>query len=625
MLLEATNLSKSFGERTLFASASFRLEAGEKIGIIGANGSGKSTLFGIITGKEEASGGGIVKAKGVSIGYLSQYACKDSSRTLYDEALQIFSHLIELEAELEELHTALENSSEPKLIETEQQKREKFQSEGGLTYKARTRSALLGIGFSESELELKVSSLSGGQRSKIELCKLLLAAPDIMLLDEPTNHLDIEAIEWLDDFIANSKSAALIISHDRYFLDRIVNKIISIEHGKIVTYPGNYSRYIRLKSEREEAVAREYKNTMREVHRIEGIIEQQRRWNREKNIKTAESKQKQIDRILKELEIPESELPDITVSFTAGGHCSDTVLTVDGAEKHFGEKRLYRDVSFELRRGERVLMLGKNGCGKTTLIKDIKNGLGKRGVGVTVGYFDQHAGSLDENKTVFEQLRHTFPNKSNTEIRSALALFLFVGEDVFKEISTLSGGEKARVALCELMLRKDNFLLLDEPTNHLDLNSREILEDALSCFEGTILAVSHDRYFINRLADRILYFKDETLCEHKGNYDDYIVSLKQKETSPAVKKEMGAGGAAYKQAKEEAARKRKAKTRLLKVEEEIAELEKGISQTEEKLSLPENLSDYEAISRLTLELEAAKEKLNSFMEEWELLAEETGE
>ena len=625
MLLEATNLSKSFGERTLFASASFRLEAGEKIGIIGANGSGKSTLFGIITGKEEASGGGIVKAKGVSIGYLSQYACKDSSRTLYDEALQIFSHLIELEAELEELHTALENSSEPKLIETEQQKREKFQSEGGLTYKARTRSALLGIGFSESELELKVSSLSGGQRSKIELCKLLLAAPDIMLLDEPTNHLDIEAIEWLDDFIANSKSAALIISHDRYFLDRIVNKIISIEHGKIVTYPGNYSRYIRLKSEREEAVAREYKNTMREIHRIEGIIEQQRRWNREKNIKTAESKQKQIDRILSTLEIPESELPDITVSFTAEGHCSDTVLTVGGAEKHFGEKRLYRDVSFELRRGERVLMLGKNGCGKTTLIKDIKNGLGKRGVGVTVGYFDQHAGSLDENKTVFEQLRHTFPNKSNTEIRSALALFLFVGEDVFKEISTLSGGEKARVALCELMLRKDNFLLLDEPTNHLDLNSREILEDALSCFEGTILAVSHDRYFINRLADRILYFKDETLCEHKGNYDDYIVSLKQKETSPAVKKEMGAGGAAYKQAKEEAARKRKAKTRLLKVEEEIAELEKGISQTEEKLSLPENLSDYEAISRLTLELEAAKEKLNSFMEEWELLAEETGE
>ena len=625
MLLEATNLSKSFGERTLFASASFGLEAGEKIGIIGANGCGKTTLFNIITGKEEPSGGGIVRAKGISVGYLSQYACKDSDRTLYDETLQIFSSLISLEEELEELHSALETSTDTKLIEEEQIKREKYQSEGGLTYKARTRSALLGIGFSEDELELKVSALSGGQRSKAELCKLLLSSPDVMLLDEPTNHLDIEAIEWLDDFIANSKSAALIISHDRYFLDRIVNKIIAIEHGKIVTYPGNYTKYTLLKAEREEAVAREYKNTMREVHRIEGIIEQQRRWNREKNIKTAESKQKQIDRIMRELEVPESELPDITVSFTAEGHCSDSVLTVRDAEKHFADKRLYKDVSFELRRGERVLMLGKNGCGKTTLIRDIKNGLGKRGMGVTVGYFDQHGASLDERKTVFEQLRDTFPLKSNTELRSALALFLFKGEDVFKEISTLSGGEKARVALCELMLKKDNFLLLDEPTNHLDLNSREILEEALSYFEGTVLAVSHDRYFINRIADRILHFENETLLEHKGNYDDYINSVKKAEAQTSSKKEMGVGGAAYKQAKEEAARKRKAKTRLAKVEAEIEELENEATEIEGRLCGPEILSDYEELSKLTKELEEIKEKLSTAMEEWEILAEELGE
>lgn len=625
MLLEAVNLSKSFGERTLFASASFGIEAGEKIGVIGANGSGKTTLFGIISGAEEPSGGGVVKAKGVSIGYLSQHACKDSKRTLYDEALQVFAPLIELEAELEDLHTALEHSTDTVLIEKEQLIREKFQRDGGLTYKARTRSALIGIGFSENELELSVEKLSGGQRSKVELCKLLLSAPDIMLLDEPTNHLDIEAIEWLDDFIANSKSAALIISHDRYFLDRIVNKIIAIEHGKITTYPGNYTKYTALKAEREDAVAREYKNTMREVHRIEGIIEQQRRWNREKNIKTAESKQKQIDRILKDLEIPESELPDITVSFTANGHTSDTVLELVGAEKHFGSKKLYSDVSLTLTKGERVLMLGKNGCGKTTLIKDIKNGLGKRGMGVTVGYFDQHGSNLVESKTIFQQLRDTFPQKSNTEIRSALALFLFKGEDVFKEISTLSGGEKARVSLCELMLRKDNFLLLDEPTNHLDLNSREILEEALSYFEGTILAVSHDRYFINRLADRILYFKDETLLEHRGNYDDYIKFLKEKETVASAKKEMGAGGASYKQAKEEAARKRKAKTRLLKVEGEIEELETLLAKTEEELSLPENLADYEAISKLTTELDEIKSKLNTAMEEWETLSIELGE
>ena len=364
---------------------------------------------------------------------------------------------------------------------------------------------------------------------------------------------------------------------------------------------------------------------MREVHRIEGIIEQQKRWNREKNIKTAESKQKQIDRILKDLEVPESELPDITVSFTANGHTSDTILELRGAEKHFDSKKLYSDVAFTLTRGERVLMLGKNGCGKTTLIKDIKNGLGKRGVGVTVGYFDQHGSNLFEHKTIFQQLRDTFPQKSNTEIRSALALFLFKGEDVFKEISTLSGGEKARVSLCELMLRKDNFLLLDEPTNHLDLNSREILEEALSFFEGTILAVSHDRYFINRLSDRILYFKDETLLEHKGNYDDYIKFLKEKETVASAKKEMGAGGASYKQAKEEAARLRKAKTRLSKVEAEIEELETLLSATEEELSLPENLSNYEIIAKLTTQLDDLKARLNTAMEEWEALAEEIGE
>ena len=620
MLLEATNLTKSFGERTLFSGASFKIESGEKVGIIGANGSGKTTLFNIISGNEEPSGGGIVKAKGVTVGFLSQFACSGSTRTCYDEALQVFSHLIRLEAELEDMHTLLEKNPTPDLIEKEQLKREAFQTAGGLTYKSRTRAALIGIGFTNEELDFSVSALSGGQRSKIELCKLLLSSPDIMLLDEPTNHLDIEAIEWLDSFLVASKSAAVIISHDRYFLDRVVNKIFALEYGKITTYNGNYTKYLAVKEQREEAVKREYQNSMREVHRIEGIIKQQRQWNREKNIKTAESKQKQIDRILKELQIPESEIPNITLSFKAEGHCSNTVLTLNGAEKRFDNKTLYSGVSLTLMRGERVLMLGANGCGKTTLIKEIKNGLGRLGIGVTVGYFDQHGNTLNPNKTIFQQLSDTFPQKSNTEIRSALALFLFRGEDVFKEISTLSGGEKARVALCELMLKKDNFLLLDEPTNHLDLASREVLESALDDYDGTILAVSHDRYFINRLADRILYFKNQTLLEHRGNYDDYISSLALEDKTQNEKKTAGAGGTAYKQAKEEAARQRKLKTQLQKTEAEIEELEARQNSLEEQLTLPKIISNYQKLGEINSQLEEVKEELLKALELWEELS-----
>jgi len=441
-----------------------------------------------------------------------------------------------------------------------------------------------------------------------------------MLLDEPTNHLDIEAIEWLDSFLVASKSAAVIISHDRYFLDLVVNKIFALEYGKITTYNGNYTKYLAVKEQREEAVKREYQNSMREVHRIEGIIKQQRQWNREKNIKTAESKQKQIDRILKELQIPESEIPNITLSFKAEGHCSNTVLTLNGAEKRFDDKTLYSGVSLTLMRGERVLMLGANGCGKTTLIKEIKNGLGRLGIGVTVGYFDQHGNTLNPNKTIFQQLSDTFPQKSNTEIRSALALFLFRGEDVFKEISTLSGGEKARVALCELMLKKDNFLLLDEPTNHLDLASREVLESALDDYDGTILAVSHDRYFINRLADRILYFKNQTLLEHRGNYDDYISSLALEDKTQNDKKTAGAGGTAYKQAKEEAARQRKLKTQLQKTEAEIEELEARQNSLEEQLTLPEIISNYQKLGEINSQLEEVKEELLKALELWEELS-----
>ena len=623
MLLEASNISKSFGGELLFSSGSFKVEAGDRIGLIGANGTGKTTIFNMIAGDEESDSGGIVRASGVTVGMLRQHACKDSRRSCFDEALTVFSQLMAQEGELATLHSALEKSADPALINKAAALQESFQAAGGLTYKSRTRAALIGLGFTEDELELTVDKLSGGQRSKIEICKLLLSAPDVMLLDEPTNHLDIDAIEWLDGFIRQSRSAVVIISHDRWFLDRVANKILSIEHKRLYFYPGNYTKYLELREHREESIRREYENTMREVHRIEGIIEQQRRWNREKNIKTAESKQKQIDRMLEGLQIPESELANINLRFTAGSICSESVLEVRNASCSFDEKTLYNNVGFEIRRGDRIVIIGKNGCGKTTLIKAIEKGEGKRGTGVKVGYFDQHGSTLNDRLTVFGQLRTDFPGKGDTELRCALALFMFKGDDVFKEISTLSGGEKARVALCSLMLKKDNFLLLDEPTNHLDLTSREILEEALADFEGTILAVSHDRYFINRIAGRIFYFEDDTLKELRGNYDDYLLMRSSRpEDTAKVKKTVGTGGAAYKQQKEEAARQRRLKTQLRKTEQEIEELENEQARLESELCNPENAADYELMMSLTAELEEVKAKILTAMDVWEQISSE---
>ncbi len=621
MLLEGVNLSKSFGERILFKDAAFKIEAGDKIGLIGANGTGKTTLFKIISGEESPDTGGVVKASGASIGILRQHACEGSTKTAYDEALTVFDKVTEIGYELDNINEKLHTSSDIALIERAENLRVEFERQGGLTYKARTRAALLGLGFSEDELYLPVDKLSGGQKSKIEIAKLLLSSPDIMLLDEPTNHLDIDAIEWLDSFIAGSRSAAVIISHDRYFLDRVATKIISIEHEKVYCYNGNYTKYLEQRELRELSVQREYDNTMREVKRIEGIIEQQKRWNREKNIKTAESKQKQIDRMLEGLQIPENERENMTLRFTAERMCGNEVLKVKNLGCSFGERTLYRDVFLDMKRGDRVIMLGRNGCGKTTLLKALRSS-GGFGVGVTVGYFDQHGGTLDGAKTIFSQIHDDFPTKTETEIRCALALFMFKGDEVFRKISTLSGGERARVALCLLMLRKDNFLLLDEPTNHLDLESREILENALADYEGTILAVSHDRYFINRIAERILYFKGTELLSLDGNYDNYL-EKKQSETTPEkTEKTVGAGKATYLQKKAERAALAKLKSAVSAAEREIERLEAEEAEIEAALSDPETAADYEKTAALCGKLEQIKNSLAESLEKWENLSTE---
>ncbi len=619
MLISANGLSKSFGDNLLFRDVGFEIEQGDIIGLVGSNGCGKTTLFKLISGEEQCDAGGVVRKSGISVGVLNQHACAGSQKTAFYEALSVFEPLIKLEKELEEINLMLETSYDEAMIEKQNKCREQFEKNGGLTYVSRTKAALLGLGFSPEEQNLYISSLSGGQRSKIELCKLLLTQPDVILLDEPTNHLDIDSIEWLDGYIKSCKSAVMIISHDRYFLDRVATKIFEIDNHKLYSCNGNYTKYCKVKEERKLSVQRNYDNTMREVERIERIIEQQRRWNREKNIKTAESKQKMIDRMLEGLEIPDSEKQNITLSFSSAVRSGDRVLNAENLSVSYDEKELYKDVSLTLNRGQRLFIIGPNGCGKTTLLKQLLDrSIVEYGTGVSVGFFDQHQRNLDLNKTIFGQLRDDFPKLSDTAIRSALSLFLFKGDDVFSPIETLSGGERARVALCRLMLKNNNLLLLDEPTNHLDLESREILEESLDGFDGTLICVSHDRYFINRLATSIMYFEGSRLKQVQGNYDDYLAVKQPQEKSVVVKTDSQAKKS-YLEKKQQASEQRKLKTAFAKCEQQIADTEKELERINLELLKEETASDYEKVTELTSKADKLSTQLEELMLYWEEL------
>lgn len=619
MLIGVNGLTKSFGDNLLFDGISFGVEKDDIIGLIGENGCGKTTLFKILSGDERYDAGGVVKKSGIEVGVLQQHACAGSMLSAYDETLSVFSELLELEKRIEKVNLRLETGDDAELIAEQQTLNERFERLGGLTFRSRTAAALSGLGFSAEEQKLSISGLSGGQRSKIELCKLLLSTPDVILLDEPTNHLDIDAIEWLDGYIKSCKCAVMIISHDRYFLDRVANKIFELSNKKLYFCNGNYSKYCIVREERLEAVRRNYENTMREVDRIERIIDQQRRWNREKNIKTAESKQKQIDRMLEGLEIPDGERESMTLSFSAAVRSGDEVLCTEGLSKTFDGRVLYKDVSLYVRRSERVFIIGPNGCGKTTLLHQLLDKTSARyGMGVSVGYFDQHQRELCLQKTVFGQLRDDYPRLGDTALRSALALFLFKGEEVFKKIETLSGGERARVALCRLMLAHNNLLLLDEPTNHLDLESREILEEALVDFDGTLICVSHDRYLINRLATSVVYFEDGTVKKLEGNYDTYLETRRTAETVKAVKADSTAKND-YLQRKRAASELRKAKTAFSRCEKDISDTEARLEEINRELTLDEVISDYKKVSELTAEADELNIKIEVLLEEWERL------
>ena len=623
-LLNLSNVSKSYSTNVIFQNVSFLVEDRDKIGLVGVNGAGKTTLFRILTGQTDYDSGNVLKNKQTKIGYLEQYTCADSERCVMDELLTVFGYLQEMELKMEQVSADLERNEGDidALIREQQQLHDEFARLDGFTYKSRARAALFGLGFSEEEFQLPVRALSGGQKTRVSLAKILLSDANLLLLDEPTNHLDISSCEWLEDFLKGYQGAVIVISHDRYFLDSVTGRTFEMENQKLTVYEGNYTTYFNLKAEYNKVLEREYTKKMKEIHRLEGVIEQQRQWSQEHNYKTAESKQKQIDRIANTLEKPEASPDRIRFHFhtrTGGGY---EVLTIRDLSKSFDQVLLFESVNMDVRKGEHVFLLGPNGCGKTTLFKMIlgqieqSKGTVKIGQNIQTGYYDQTQSDIDPDKTVFDEVSDAYPKMTNTEIRNALAAFLFRGDDVFLENKNLSGGERARVSLIKLMLSEANFLLLDEPTNHLDIQSREALEEALSGYEGTMLVVSHDRYFINKMADKIYYLQKDGVQKFDGNYSYYLEKFRESEEQrEPVKIEND-----YKKQKELESAKRRHQGKIKRAEEKIEALESEIEELPRRQAGAAN--DYEKLLELEGAIAEKKDELNQNYELWEALLEE---
>ncbi len=621
-ILSVHELAKYFGERRLFDGVTFDVANRDRIGFVGDNGCGKTTLFRMLTGEEPTDGGSVVTTHGLRIGYMEQHVCHDSTRTLYDEVLTVFEPLMAAERELARLQAAITESPDTALIERQTAVREAFERDGGLYFRGRVSSALKGLGFTEAELSQSMDTLSGGQRSKAALAKLLLSDSQLLLLDEPTNHLDIPSVEWLEEFLRGFAGAFIVISHDRYFLDRVTERTIELVNGHLVATNGSYSVHREKRKTDAEIARHHYESAMRDIEKTKQSIEKLKSFNREKSVRRARSKEKMLDRQLEALEMPESEPHNIHFDFTARTVSGNDVLMGEALSMGFEGKPLFSGVDLHIRRGERVFLLGPNGCGKTTLLKILQRrlapqrGLVRTGEKVSVGYYDQTQAGIDSGKTVIDALWDLYPELTQTQVRSALAAFLFRGDAVFRPVDNLSGGERARLLLLKLMLARDNLLLLDEPTNHLDIGSREALEQALEGYDGTMVVVSHDRYFINRMANKILCLTPTGVTEAVGNYDTYIRSLV--ETAPAEKK-ASAGAGEYAKRKEKDAERRRRTARIRKLEAEIEALEDKQRGLHQQLEQPAVASDYQQITALTEQLDEVDTEILQLMDEWETL------
>ena len=618
-VLSVHRLTKYFGERCLFADVTFDVDAKERVGFVGDNGCGKTTLFQMLIGKEPADDGEIVTRAGLRIGYMEQHVCRDSDRTLFDEVLTVFAPLTEAEAALAALDAALAAAPTEALIERHTALRERFERDGGLYFRGRVTAALKGLGFSDDEIARSVRTLSGGQRAKAALAKLLLSDSDLLLLDEPTNHLDIPSVEWLEEYLRGFGGAMIVVSHDRWFLDRVTGRTIELAHGRLYQTAGSYSLHRERRAAERAVEAHHYESALRAIEKTRQSIETLRSFNREKSVKRARSKEKTLDRQMEALERPEAEGKTVHFTFAPRTVSGNDVLMADGVGMRFGDAPLFSGVDLHIRRRDRVFLLGPNGCGKTTLLKIFSHrlaptaGLVRRGEKVSIGYYDQTQESLPDDKTALDAVWDWYPERTETEIRRALAAFLFRGDAVFRRVGQMSGGERARLLLLRLMLAGDNFLLLDEPTNHLDIGSREALEEALDGYDGTLMVVSHDRYFINRLANRILLLRRDGVSETDGNYDDYIRAA----VSPKPKKPPAENG--YKQTKAADAARRRQAALLRQAEARVAALEAEQATLRERLNDPAAAADYQELSAVTAALAALDEQILAAMAEWETL------
>lgn len=635
MILNATNISKSFGSNEIIKDATFLVNEHEKVAIVGVNGAGKTTLLKILTGEESADSGSITLAKDAKLGYLRQINNVDSALSIIDELYTVIEPILNMEKRMSQMQEDMKHltgSELEELYSSYTALTHSYELMDGYAAKSRVVGILKGLGFEEADFDRKINTLSGGQKTRVFLAKLLLEEPDIILLDEPTNHLDLRSIEWLESYLLNYKGAVIIVSHDRYFLDKIVSKVIDIENGNVQMYLGNYTDFSNKKQMLLDAKMKEYLNQQQEIKHQEAVITKLKQFNREKSIKRAESRQKQLEKI-ERVEAPQTYSENMRLSLDISKESGKDVLTVHNLSKSFDHKKLFWDINFEIKRGERVAIIGDNGTGKTTLLKII-NGLLNPDTGeviygsnVSVAYYDQEHQVLHMDKTLFDELSDTYPDMTNTQIRNILAAFLFTGEDVYKKIADLSGGERGRVSLVKLMLSKANFLLLDEPTNHLDIVSKDVLENALNNFPGTVCYVSHDRYFINKTATRILDLTENRLLNYIGNYDYYIEKREAvEEAANLTSTEQAEKPTDVSESKKEwidnktaLAQKKKIKNALNKCEKEISEIEDKLQSIDEEFSNPENASNVGKLMELQKQKESLEKRLDKLMEDWEEL------